>query len=82
MLGASKNTVFKVIKPLYSIFKVDNYWFATYYCYYLKKLDITKSAYDLYFLFCNKFFTIIKLQTNDTLIFVTNTFVIYKKKAI
>ena len=82
MLGASRNAVLKVMKPLYGVPKAGNHWFATYHCHHLEKLGMTKSTYDSCFLFCNKSFAVIGLQTNDTLIFATDAFATRKKEAI
>ena len=35
------NIVLKVIKPLYKIPKVGNYWFNTYHIYYIKELQMS-----------------------------------------
>ena len=33
--GISKDMVLKVLKPLYKVLKASNYWFKTYYLYYI-----------------------------------------------
>ena len=35
-LKIGKNTVLKVLKPLYRVLEVSNYWFKTYYLYYIQ----------------------------------------------
>lgn len=43
---------------------------------------MTKSTYDLRFLFYNKLFVVIWFQIDNILIFATNAFAIYKKETI
>ena len=49
-LGIRKNLILKVIKPLYSVPEVGNYWLITYYNYYIKELDMNLLIYNPYFL--------------------------------
>jgi hypothetical protein len=56
------------VKPLYGVPETGNYWFKTYHSYYINKLAIEQSTYDLYFLYNKQPFGVISLQTNDTLI--------------
>ena len=61
---------------------MSNNWFITYHWHHLEKLGMIKSTYDLCFFFCNKTFAIIGLQIDEILIFATNAFTTYEKKAI
>jgi hypothetical protein len=57
------------MKPFYSIPKARNHWFRTYYKYYLEKLNIKQSIYNSCFIFSILvFFSIVGLQTDNTLI--------------
>jgi len=40
MLNIAKGGVLKVVKPLYRVLEVGNYWFATYHAYYTKELSM------------------------------------------
>lgn len=75
------NYIFKVIKLLYNILKISNYWFATYYIFNKKKLIIKKLIYYFYFIYKFKLFDIINIYIKNTLISVKNDF-IYKKKLV
>lgn len=68
------------MKSLYGVSQAGNHSFAINYCHYLENIGITESINDLCFLFRNESFTVIELQTNDTLIFANNAFAIYEKK--
>lgn len=63
-----KNTILQVVKLLYSLVEVENYWFATYLNYYKKKLGIDILFYNtcLFIIKTNdKNFGFTKLQTNN-----------------
>ena len=72
--------VLKVIKPLYRIPKVGNYWFNIYYTYYIKELQISQLTYNLCLLYINTNmsamarFRVVGLQTNNTLFIKNNMF--------
>lgn len=70
------------MKSLYNVSKVCNHWFTTYYIYYKNNLEIKKSIYDSFFLYNFGLFDIVKMQTNNTLIFANNNFVNIKKAVI
>ena len=74
-LGISKDTVLKVLKPLYGVLEASNYQFKTYYLYYINQLRIDQSMYNPYLLYSNKHFRIVSLQTNNTLFLADNTFI-------
>ena len=48
--------------------KARNYWFKTYYNYYIDKLLIRQSTYDPCLLYSNQPFSVVGIQTDDTLI--------------
>lgn len=70
-----------MIKFLYSISKVGNYWFAIYPIHYKEKLEINEFLYDLCFFYSFSSFDIIKMQIYNIKIFIKNNFA-SKKKAI
>ena len=45
-----ESTILHVVKPLYSIAEIGNYWFAIYLDYYKEKLGIKILSYDTYLL--------------------------------
>jgi hypothetical protein len=57
----------KVVKPLYGVPEAGNHWFKTYYSHYLNELAIEQSTYDPCLLYSNYPFSIVSLQTDDTL---------------
>src|SRR6266702_5718510 len=69
------NLILKVLKPLYSVLEARNYWFKTYYAYYIKNLNITQLTYNPYLLYSNKPFSIVGLQTDNILFFTDKTFI-------
>lgn len=82
MLGASRDDVLKVMKPLYGVPEAGNHWFATYHRHHLEKLGMTESTYDSCFLYSNQPFAMIGLQTDDTLIFAADEFATREEEAI
>jgi len=74
------NTIMVVLKPLYRIPKAGTYWWATYYKYYKEKLSIIISTYNPCFLITTKkgVFSLIEMQTNNTLILVLEEFLVLK----
>ena len=82
LLGASFNRVIKVMKLLYSVLKVSNYWFAIYHTYHKKKLKMIESIYNPHFLYNFSLFSIVRMQTDNTLILINNHFASTKKDAI
>src|SRR5271170_4382435 len=71
----NNNLVLKVLKPLYGVPEAGNYWFKTYHAHYVKNLNITQSTYDPCLLYSNELFSIIGLQTDDTLFLIDKTFI-------
>lgn len=70
------------MKLLYDIQKVGNHWFATYHTYYKEKLGIKELIYNLCLFYKSGSFSIMRIQTNDTLILVDNNFASRKKAKI
>ena len=50
-IGLLKDTILKVVKPLYSIPEASNYWFSTYYKLHTNNLSIKTSTFNPYLLF-------------------------------
>jgi hypothetical protein len=77
-LRINKDSVLKVLKPLYSVPEARNHWFKTYYSHYVQQLYINQLIYNLYLLYNNvsrdSYFNIVGLQTNNTLFFANNKF--------
>jgi hypothetical protein len=80
----SQGTILKVIRPLYSIPKAGNYWFKTYYNYYIKELNMSQSTYNPCLLHLNNpiNFGIVSLQTDDTLLLANLVFAILEQEKI
>jgi hypothetical protein len=66
-LGLQKDSILKVVKPLYGVPEAGNHWFKTYHSHHIKKLSMDQSTYDLCLLHSNSPFGIVGLQTDDTL---------------
>ena len=66
-LNLTDDSVLKVVKPLYSVLKAGNHWFKTYYSHHVNELGIEQSTYDPCLLYNNHPFSIVGLQTDDTL---------------
>src|SRR6266699_6676988 len=80
VLGVLEGIILKVVRPLYSIPKAGNYWFKTYYNYYIKELNISQSTYNPCLLYLNNStnFRIVGLQTNNTLLLANLAFTALK----
>ena len=74
LLRLLESTIFIVIKLLYRILEAGNYWFKTYYNYYINKLSIKQLTYNLYLLYSIEPFRVVSLQTDDTLVLVDTKF--------
>ena len=72
--GLWKDSILKVIKPLYSIPEAGNHWFKTYHLHYTEKLQMTQSTYDPCLLYSTQPFGLVGLQTDDTLFLATEKF--------
>ena len=76
-LGIDKDSVLKVIRPLYGIPEAGAHWFGTYHTHHLKNLSMTPSTYDPCLLYTDKntpSFGVIGLQTDDSLILADKIF--------
>lgn len=82
ILEISSNYILKVLKPLYSVLKTDNHWFATYQNYHINYLFIIESNSNSCLLYRYDLLGIVDLQTNDTLMLANNTFTTIDEKAI
>jgi hypothetical protein len=73
-LGIGKDTVLKVLKPLYGVPEAGNHWFKTYHSHHVQQLHMDQSTYDPCLLQSNEPFGIVGLQTDDTLLLADETF--------
>ena len=73
-MDLEKGSVLKVVKPLYGVPEAGNHWFKTYYSHYINALSIEQSIYDPCFLYINRPFGLIGLQTDDTLFLADQEF--------
>ena len=60
-LGINKDSVLKVLKPLYGILEAGNHWFKTYHSHHIQQLNIDQSTYNPCLLYSNKPFGIVGL---------------------
>ena len=82
IMKTSYDCILKIMKSLYEVFETNNHWFFIYHKHYIEKLVMIELTYDLYLFHSIESFGLIDLQTDDTLIFVSNDFVIKKNEAI
>ena len=80
VMKTSYDCIFKIMKLLYEVFEINNHWFFIYHKHYIEKFVMIKSTYDSCLFHNIKSFDLIDFQTDDTLIFVNNDFVIKKIK--
>ena len=73
-LGIDKNSVLKVLKPLYGVPEAGNHWFKTYHLYHTQQLHTKQSTYDPCLLYSNEPFGVVGLQTDDTLFLADEAF--------
>jgi hypothetical protein len=73
-LGIDKDSVLKVLKPLYGVPEAGNHWFKTYHSHHVQQLHMDQSTYDPCLRHSNEPFGIVGLQTNDTLFLADKTF--------
>lgn len=72
-----KGTILQVIKPLYGIAAAGVHWWTTYHGHHRKELDMSTSTYDPCLLITNgdqNAFGMVGMQTDDTLMLVTDVF--------
>lgn len=62
------------MKLLYGVLKAGNHWFSTYHIYHNEKRVIKKLIYNLCLLYFSGLFSIVQMQSNETLILVNNNF--------
>ena len=82
IMKTSYDCIFKVMKSLYEIFETNHHWFFIYHKHHIEKLVMIKSTYDSCLFHSIELFDLIDFQTDDTLIFVSNDFVIKKNEII
>ena len=82
IMKTSYDCIFKVMKSLYEIFETNHHWFFIYHKHHIEKLVMIKSTYDSCLFHSIELFDLIDFQTDDTLIFVSNDFVIKKNEVI
>jgi hypothetical protein len=73
-LGLKKDSILRVVKPLYGVPEAGNHWFKTYHSHHIKELSMEQSTYDPCLLYSNEPFGIVGLQTDDTLFIGDATF--------
>jgi hypothetical protein len=66
-LEIDKDSILKVLKPLYGVPEAGNHWFKTYHSHHVQQLRMEQSTYDPCLLYSNEPFGIVGLQTDDTL---------------
>src|SRR5450432_3077140 len=81
-LGIEKDSVLKVLKPLYGVLEAGNHWFKTYYAHHIQQLSIEQSTYDLCLLYSTEPSRVVGLQTDDTLFLVDKQFADTEKKEL
>ena len=82
VMKTSYDCIFKIMKSLYEMFKTNNHWFFIYHKHHIEKLVMIESIYDLCLFHSIESFDLIDFQIDDTLIFVSNDFVIKKNEII
>ncbi|POS88265.1 hypothetical protein EPUL_000613 [Erysiphe pulchra] len=85
-LGLKKDTLLKVVKPLYGIPEAGNHWFNAYHKLHKEGLNMSPSTYDHCLLYktnpINILVGITGMQTNDTLTSATDKFAALEQKTI
>jgi hypothetical protein len=68
-LGLGRDSILRVIKPLYGVPEAGNHWFKTYHSHHTKELSMEQSTYDPCLLYSRgpSGFGVVGLQTDDTL---------------
>jgi hypothetical protein len=74
----------KVLRPLYGIPEAGTHWYKTYHKHHTEKLGLKASTYDpcLLHTTSNSNFGLVGLQTDDTLILGTETFIQLEKQQL
>src|SRR5271168_5520653 len=81
-LGIGKDSVLKVLKPLYGVPEAGNHWFKTYHSHHVQQLNMEQSTYDPCLLQSNEPFSIVGLQTDDTLFLADETFAVAEQNEL
>jgi hypothetical protein len=85
-MGLLKDTILKVVKPLYSIPEASNYWFLMYHKLHTNNLGMKTSTFNPCLLFQRShkgvIDGIIGMQTDDTLMTCNETFARNKESTI
>jgi len=73
-LGYPDSKLLRVVQPLYGLAEAGTYWFHTYYQHHYEKLHMTNLTFDLCLLVeaSNPTKGVVGIQTDDTLILVTD----------
>jgi hypothetical protein len=68
-LGLGRDSILRVVKPLYGVPEAGNHWFKTYHSHHTKELSMEQSTYDPCLLYSRgpSGFGVVGLQTDDTL---------------
>ena len=82
IMKISLDCILKIMKSLYEVFKIKNYWFFIYHKHHTEKFVIIESIYDSCLFHCIKSFVVVNFQTDNILIFVNDDFAIKKNKII
>ena len=61
-LGIGRDTVLKVLKPIYGVPEAGNNWFKTYHSHHIQRLKMNQSTYDPCLLLCNEPFGMVGLR--------------------
>ena len=67
---------------MYKVPEAGNHWFKTYYAYHVNNLNMAQLTYDPCLLYSNKLFSIVGLQTDNTLFLADKTFADTKKNEL
>src|SRR5450432_3518124 len=81
-LGIEKDSVLKVLKPLYGVPEAGNHWFKTYHAHHIQQPGMEQSTYDPCLLYSNAPFGIVGLQTDDTLFLANKDFAIVEQEEL
>ena len=75
-LNLRKDSILRVVKPLYGVPEAGNHWFKTYHLHHVEKLQMIQSTFDPCLLYShnNDQFGIAGLQTDDTLFLANQSF--------
>jgi hypothetical protein len=66
-MGLPRDTILKVVKPLYGVPEAGNHWFKTYHTHHTVELGMEQSTYDPCLVYRKAPFGVVGIQTDDTL---------------